>query len=73
MTEKYFSLLLQRQKKDGTKVNVPLHPSDLQIQLLNLDDKERSNALSIKSASENPILKKEIVKPKTKGEQNASN
>ena len=35
---------IQRQKKDGTKVNVSFHPSVLQIQSLNMDDKERSNA-----------------------------
>ncbi|MEK6892974.1 MAG: 50S ribosomal protein L24 [Nanoarchaeota archaeon] len=36
---------LQRQKKDGTKVNVPFHPSNLQIQSLNLDDKKRADSL----------------------------
>lgn len=32
---------IQRVKKDGTKVNVYFHPSALQIQSLNLDDKKR--------------------------------
>ncbi len=32
---------IQRSKKDGTKVNVYFHPSKLQIQTLNLDDKRR--------------------------------
>ena len=32
---------IQRAKKDGTKVNVFFHPSSLQIQTLNLDDKKR--------------------------------
>ena len=32
---------VQRQKKDGTKINVWLSPSSLQIQELNLDDKKR--------------------------------
>lgn len=32
---------LQRTKKDGSKVNVPFHPSNLQITLLNTDDKMR--------------------------------
>ncbi len=36
---------LQRQKKDGTKVNVPFHPSNLQIQSLSLDDKKRADSL----------------------------
>ncbi len=39
---------LQRQKKDGTKVNVHFHPSKLQIQSLNLEDKERMAVLSRK-------------------------
>ena len=32
---------IQRAKKDGIKVNVYFHPSALQIQSLNLDDKKR--------------------------------
>ncbi len=32
---------LQRTKKDGAKINVPFHPSVLQIQALNLEDKMR--------------------------------
>ena len=32
---------MQRTKKDGTKVNVFFHPSSVQIQALNLEDKER--------------------------------
>lgn len=32
---------IQRSKKDGTKVNVYFHPSSLQVQTLNLDDKKR--------------------------------
>ncbi|MBI2452588.1 50S ribosomal protein L24 [Candidatus Pacearchaeota archaeon] len=36
---------LQRTKKDGTKINVYFHPSKLQIQSLNLEDKERVKAL----------------------------
>ncbi|MDO8459843.1 MAG: 50S ribosomal protein L24 [Nanoarchaeota archaeon] len=32
---------IQRTKKDGTKVNVYFHPSILQIQSLNLDDRKR--------------------------------
>jgi large subunit ribosomal protein L24 len=37
---------IQRTKKDGTKVNVPLRPHVLQIINLNLEDKKRMNALS---------------------------
>lgn len=36
---------IQRTKKDGIKVNVFFNPSVLQIQTLNLDDKERIAAL----------------------------
>ena len=36
---------LQRSKKDGTKINVVFHPSNLQIQSLNLDDKKRTSSL----------------------------
>jgi len=36
---------MQRTKKDGTKVNVYFHPSNLQIQSLSLDDKKRIAAL----------------------------
>jgi large subunit ribosomal protein L24 len=32
---------IQRSRKDGTKVNIPFHPSNLQIQTPNLDDKKR--------------------------------
>ena len=39
---------IQRSKRDGTKVNVPIDPSNLQIIELNLDDKKRINALGRK-------------------------
>ncbi|MCS7134640.1 MAG: 50S ribosomal protein L24 [Candidatus Pacearchaeota archaeon] len=32
---------VQKTKKDGTKVNVPIHPSNLQIKELNLEDAKR--------------------------------
>jgi large subunit ribosomal protein L24 len=41
---------IQRTKKDGSKVNVFFHPSVLQIQELNLDDRKRVDALNRKSA-----------------------
>lgn len=37
---------IQLSKKDGTKVNVPLNPSNLMITSLNLDDKKRAKSLS---------------------------
>jgi large subunit ribosomal protein L24 len=39
---------IQRNKRDGTKVNVPIDPSNLQIIELNLDDKKRINVLERK-------------------------
>ncbi len=42
---------MQRTKKEGSKVNVYFHPSALQIQILNLDDKQRVSALNRKSSS----------------------
>lgn len=44
---------IQRTKKDGSKVNVFFHPSTLQIQVLNLDDKERLAAVNRKPSSGN--------------------
>jgi large subunit ribosomal protein L24 len=52
---------IQRTKKDGTKVNVYFHPSALQIQILNVDDKKRINQPTEK-----------IIKPKGE-EKHASN
>ena len=40
---------IQRTKKEGSKVNVYFHPSALQVQTLNLDDKQRVSALNRKS------------------------
>lgn len=66
---------IQRQKKDGTKVNVPFHASILQIHSLNLDDKERSNALNRKAS----VAAVKEVKPvkakenKKSGDKNVSN
>jgi len=41
---------MQRTKKDGSKVNVFFHPFALQIQTLNLDDKQRVAALNRKQS-----------------------
>lgn len=57
---------VQRARKDGTKVNVYFHPSNLQILTLNLDDKKRIEVLNRN--------KKTPVAEKSKGEiKNASN
>ena len=42
---------INRTKKDGTKVAVWFHPSALQIQTLNLDDKERIKKLGSEKSS----------------------
>ncbi|HIH17846.1 MAG TPA: 50S ribosomal protein L24 [Nanoarchaeota archaeon] len=39
---------IQKQRRDGTKVNVPLEPSNLMITELALEDKERIKALERK-------------------------
>jgi len=39
---------IQRNKKDGTKINVPIHPSNLQITEMALEDKKRVGALERK-------------------------
>lgn len=49
---------IQRTKKDGSKVNIPFHPSVLQIQSLNLDDKQRLAILNRKSPSQAKEAKK---------------
>lgn len=52
---------IYRTKKDGTKIAIKFDPSNLQIKELNLDDKNRKDALERKST---PEVKKEIkVKP----------
>jgi large subunit ribosomal protein L24 len=49
---------IQRTKKDGSKVNVFFHPSILQIQVLNLDDKQRVAALNRKQKTETIVQEK---------------
>ena len=63
---------IQRQKKDGTKINVPFHPSVLQIQTLILEDKQRLDSLNRKSTPKTVKQKKE-PQQKAKGQKNASN
>lgn len=43
---------LQIQKKDGSKINVWINPSKVQIQELSLEDKERIKSLEIKQNKE---------------------
>ena len=50
---------VQRQKKDGTKVEIFFSPSKLQVQELNLEDKERIKAIEKKiKEKENASQKK---------------
>jgi len=57
---------IQRTKKDGTKVNVYFHPSVLQIESLNLDDKERTNIFNRNKIKEK-LKEKENAPKKTAG------
>ena len=60
---------IQRTKKDGSKVNVYFHPSVLQIQSLNLDDKSRTNALNRKGnvqINQDKKIEKKPAKEKSK-------
>lgn len=53
---------IQRTKKDGSKVNIPFHPSALQIVSLNLDDKKRQDSLNRKASSQKAENKPEAKK-----------
>jgi large subunit ribosomal protein L24 len=53
---------VDREKVDGTKTIVPIHPSKVMITRLNLDDKWRKKILERKSVAE--IIEKEIPKEK---------
>ncbi len=48
---------IQRTKKEGSKVNVFFHPSVLQLQTLNLDDKMRLEALNRKQSQREVVSK----------------
>ena len=48
---------IQRNKKDGTKAEVPFYPSNLQITELNIEDKKRINSLQRKDSG-NPSGRK---------------
>lgn len=49
---------VQRNKKDGTKIKIYFHPSNLQIKELNLDDRKRKEALERKTVAKS---KKNII------------
>ena len=56
---------IQRKKKDGAKLNVWFNPSNLQIQVLNLDDKKRLEMIKRK-ATQQQIKNTEKKKPEKK-------
>ena len=56
---------IQRSKKDGTKVNVPFRANILQIQSLNLDDKERSIAASRKATPKTQKIQNQVKAEKS--------
>ncbi len=61
---------VQRSRKDGTKVNIYFHPSSLQIQTLQLDDKKRFQLAEKKNVQ---IQQKKLeAKPLPREEKNAS-
>ena len=60
---------INRQKKDGTKINVYFDPSNLRIESLFLEDKERIKSLGIKEIKKEKGENKEIKEiKKEKGE-----
>lgn len=60
--EQVFIIGLERIKKDGTKLLVAFHPSNLMILELNLDDKKRKQKLESKTSA----IKKEKTKENKK-------
>lgn len=57
---------IHRSKKDGTKINVYFHPSNLQIKELNLDDKKRIEAIQRKKIEKRAEVKEEKKETKVK-------
>jgi large subunit ribosomal protein L24 len=56
---------IDREKVDGTKILVPIHPSKVMITRLNLDDKWRKKILERKGvAEEAENIKEEVLKEK---------
>jgi large subunit ribosomal protein L24 len=55
-----------REKVDGTKISVPIHPSKVMITRLNLDDKWRKKILERKGVAETAEIAEEPPKKETK-------
>lgn len=64
--ERVFITGIEKIKKEGTKLLVPFHPSNLMITELNLDDKKRKQKLESKMKETKPAEKKEPVKEELK-------
>jgi len=63
---------LQKTKKDGPKVNVYFHPSNLQITSLELADKTRISSAERKGSTAQPKQAKEKVNSEIKAEKKES-
>jgi large subunit ribosomal protein L24 len=62
-----------REKVDGTKISVPIHPSKVMITRLNLDDKWRKKIMERKGAAEKAeIVEEEPPKKEKKKKRKAS-
>jgi large subunit ribosomal protein L24 len=60
---------LDREKVDGTKIFIPVHPSKVMITRLNLDDKWRKKILERKSVTEEKPPEEEAEKKREKTEK----
>lgn len=57
---------IDREKVDGTKILVPIHPSKVMITRLNLDDKWRKKILERKGVIKEVEIKEEVSEEKEK-------
>ncbi len=60
---------VDREKVDGTKILIPIHPSKVRITRLNLDDKWRKKILERKGETEKAEILKEEEPPKKKAKK----
>jgi large subunit ribosomal protein L24 len=66
---------IDREKVDGTKTFIPIHPSKVMITRLNLDDKWRKKIMERKGATEKAEIneeKKELPKKEARKKRNPS-
>jgi large subunit ribosomal protein L24 len=62
---------IDREKVDGTKILVPIHPSKVMITRLNLDDKWRKKILERKGVTEEAEIVEEVPEEKKKSSKEA--